>query len=290
MTIENKDKWKRVKYTTLLLGVSMVICFSTYIFIIYQDLQKPGVVVLLFHEIIGNDQKWSNKYQHRLSDFAGQLDYLVQEGYTTILPSELSQLKAYKGHQKIIILTFDDGTRSHYNKVYPLLRERKLKGVFFVIAENINKKYGLSDSQLVEMSNNGMEIGSHSYSHPFLDELGKEDLYFQLQESRKILSYIIGKEVTSFAPPGGWYNDSVVKAAKDIGYTAFFTCEIGVNDITQPIYEYKRIEVTGDMTLDEFKELLTTSHIVDYKIIQSIKFLAHRLVGSDLYLKLSEAL
>ena len=127
MAIENKSKWKRARCAIALISILMVIC-SAYVYIIYQDLQKPGVVVLLFHEIIGNDQKWSNKYQHRLSDFEEQLDYLVQEGYTTILPSEISRFKACGASKKIIMLSFDDGTPSHYNIVYPLLRERHYKG------------------------------------------------------------------------------------------------------------------------------------------------------------------
>lgn len=285
MAIENKCKWKRARYTIALISIPMVIC-SAYVFIIYQDLQKPGVVVLLFHEIIGNDQKLSNNYQHRFSDFEKQLDYLMQEGYTTILPSEISRFKACGAGNKIIMLSFDDGTPSHYNVVYPMLRKRHYKGVFFVIAENLGERYGLSESQLVEMSNNGMEIGSHSFSHPFLDELGEKEVFLELNQSKRKLSESIGKDVTSFAPPGGWYNDLVIKIAKNVGYTSFFSCNIGTNDISQSIYVYNRIEVSGDMSLDEFKRLLTPSQILSDKLKQSMKFFVHRVLGSNNYKKL----
>lgn len=287
MTIKNK--WKKIRYATMLIGVFVAFC-SVYTVVVYQDLQRPGVIVLLYHEIIGHDQKWLNKYQHRLSDFEEQLDYLAHEGYTTVLPSEISRVKTHGTDKKIIILSFDDGTPSHYSIAYPSLRRRSYKGIFFVIAGNVNKKYGLSASQLIEMSSNGMEIGSHSYDHLFLDELNEEQMYFQLVESRQMLSGLIGKNVISFAPPGGWYSDLALTLSKAAGYGAFFSCEIGVNDITQPTYVYKRIEVLGDMPFDEFKRLLIPSRIVDYKILQSIKFMVRRVLGSHNYTKLSELL
>jgi len=255
---------------------------------VYQGLQKPGIVVLLFHQVIDNEQEWSNKYQHRVSDFVKQLDYLSSEGYTTILPSDIHKLAELSNEDRIIILTFDDGTPGHYDIVYPLLRQRNFRGVFFVIASNLDKPYGLSEKQLLEMSQNGMEIGSHSCSHPFLDEMDEDRVYHELFDSKRILSEAIKEEVTSFAPPGGWYNSHVVQIAKDVGYTSFFSCGIGVNDITEPVYIYHRIEVLGDMSLDEFKRLLTPSEILGYKLKQNIKFVIHKLLGSTYYNLLSE--
>lgn len=269
----------------VMVGIPLFI-LSGYVLIIYQDLHRNGIVVLLYHQVIDNEKEWSNKYEHRISDFIQQLDYLSKQGYRTVIPSEIHRFAEISNDEKVIILTFDDGTPDHHEIVYPLLMQRNMKGVFFVIAGNLDKRYGLSASQLMEMSQNGMEIGSHSFSHPFLDEMTEEEIFYELDKSKRVLTGTIGKEVSSFAPPGGWYNDLVVQVAQNVGYTAFFSCEIGVNDLEQPAYIFKRIEVLGDMSLDEFKKLLSPPEILGYKIKQSVKFFVHRMLGSENYKKL----
>lgn len=282
--------YRKIKLLLLVMVGIPLFILSGYVLIIYQDLHRPGIVVLLYHQVIENEKEWSNKYRHRVSDFIQQLDYLSQQGYRTVIPSETHRFAEICNDEKIIILTFDDGTPDHYEIVYPLLMQRKMKGVFFVIAGNLDKRYGLSASQLMEMSQNGMEIGSHSFSHPFLDEMTEEEIFIELETSKQVLSDAIGAEVTSFAPPGGWYNDLVEQIAKNVGYTAFFSCDIGVNDITQPIYIYKRIEVLGNISRDEFIRLLSPPQVLGYKLRQSIKFFIHRLLGTSNYGKLAEIL
>ena len=67
-----------------------------------------------------------------LSDFEGQLDYL-EKNYTLVKPSDvIATLKELKPlPERAVLLTFDDGYKDHYLHVYPVLRERKLSGVFF---------------------------------------------------------------------------------------------------------------------------------------------------------------
>jgi len=284
--IDSKNHIRKIVLVALvLLGIPLVV-FSVHVLRAYQELQKPGFVVLLFHEIIDHDEEWTNKYQHRLGDFKEQLDYLRKEGYTTILPSEIHKISGKGNDEKIVMLTFDDGTPDHYEIVFPMLMQRNMMGVFFVISGNLGKRYGLSAGQLKEMSQNGMEIGSHSLSHPFLDEMAEERVFLELDTSKRVLSDAIGSEVTSFAPPGGWYNDLVVQVAQDVGYTAFFSSEIGVNELEHTAYIFRRIEVLGTISLNEFKKLLTPHEILDYKIKQSIKFFVHQILGSDNYKRL----
>lgn len=277
-----------VQYTVLILAISIGGA-TAYVFAVYLDLKKPGVIVLLFHEIIEIEQEWTNKYQHRLVDFEEQLEYLRREGYRTILPSEIIEEATYGSDEKLIMLTFDDGTPGHYNIVYPLLKEKGFGGVFFVIAGNVGKRYSLSENMLLEMSQNGMEIGSHSYSHPFLDELVENEVFEELHSSKKLLENAINGKVISFAPPGGWYTERDVQIVKKAGYKAFFSCEIGVNDISEPPFIYKRIEVLGDMSMNDFERLLLPEKALVYKLEQLIKFAVHRLIGSNQYKMLSEA-
>lgn len=268
--------------------VILLFCFSAaFVAQQYAELREPGVIVLLYHRI---EPEGEGKYILKVSEFEKQLNYLHNQGYKTILPKEIVESGLRQNPPKTIILSFDDGTPDHYKIVYPLLKQFGYGGVFFIITKYINSPGSLAAKQIVEMAQNNMEIGSHSYSHPFLDEFDFKEINYELNKSKDDLEKICGKKVIAFSPPGGWFNDDVVKVAKDVGYKFLFSCEIGTNDLQKRPFVYKRIEVTGDMSIDEFKCLLDPPQILSYKIMQSLKFFLHYLIGSNNYKKLASTL
>lgn len=254
----------------------------------YKDLSKPGIIVLLYHRIIDKNDIGS-KYVLSLSRFEQQLDLLTAEGYTTVLPKEIIDGQGADRVLKKIILSFDDGTSDHYSLVYPMLKRKRMSGIFFIVTKCIGKSDAMTEDQILELAQNGMEIGSHSRTHQLLDQMDERAIYYELSESKKILESIIGNRVISFAPPDGWFDDRTVLISNKMGYKAFFGCEIGTNDLAKQPYVLKRIEVLGNMTLEEFKDLLNPPKILPYKITQSLKFFAHGLLGSKNYERFSSS-
>ena len=251
----------------------------------YTELSQPGVVILLYHKI--KPQGGSDKYTVTLENFEKQLNHLYSEGYRTILPKEIIENDIKYNLEKTIILSFDDGTEDHFNIVYPILKNFHFKGIFFVIAKSVDFSGRLKSDQIRDMSENGMEIGSHSYSHPLLDSLNADVVYDELKRSKDQLQKICGCNVYSLAPPGGWFNNETLKIGKSVGYNSIFGCEIGTNDLRKKNYVYKRIEVLSDMQLDDFQQLLTPRKVLRYKVMQTLKFYMHSLLGSKNYEKLS---
>jgi peptidoglycan/xylan/chitin deacetylase (PgdA/CDA1 family) len=280
---------RRLRNTGIILSIIILWSASTSVLVQYHELKQPGIVVLLYHRITREENE-TNKYILSVQKFQQQLDYLKNEGYKTILPSEIAGSRKEGITNHLIILSFDDGTSDHYSVVYPMLEKNKQKGVFFIVSKYVNASGGLTAEQIKEMSENGMEIGSHSYSHPFLDQLNYEKIYYELKLSKEQLEKISGGRVYSFAPPGGWFNGDVVKAARDVGYQQFFGCEIGTNDLSKIPFIYKRIEVLGNMSFEEFQQLLDPPQILIYKVVQSMKYLLHDIFGSRRYEKLSTLL
>lgn len=276
-------KRRVVVLVILLLSISIAFVAQQY-----SELRQPGLIVLLYHKVEQRDG--GDKYTLRLSRFEEQIAYLRNQGYKTVLPREIVKSKFQHNPSKTIILSFDDGTVDHYNTVYPMLKKYGFKGIFFVISKYVGSPGSLNKKQIVEMAQNDMEIGSHSYSHPFLDEFDFKEINYELNKSKDDLEKICGKKVIAFAPPGGWFNDDVVKVAKDVGYTFLFSCEIGTNDLRTPPFVYKRIEVTGDMSINQFKRLLDPPQILSYKAMQSLKFFLRYLIGSNNYKKLASTL
>src|SRR5436305_5364614 len=78
----------------------------------------------------------------------------------------------------------------------------------------------LTGKQIAEISNSGIECGAHTHSHPKLDMLpltiaGKEILH-----SKDLLEQHLGREVTSFAYPHGYYTAGVRRLVKEAGFTS----------------------------------------------------------------------
>lgn len=79
----------------------------------------------------------------------------------------------------------------------------------------------ISWSQLRSMSDEGLDIGSHSISHPILTKLNYENLLTELAESRNQIESKINRPVVSFCYPNGResdYNFDIQKAIDECGY------------------------------------------------------------------------
>lgn len=64
----------------------------------------------------------------------------------------------------------------------------------------------------------GHEIGSHGYSHKEHGKFGYDVNYDEINKTHKIIKQILNIDMTLFAPPGGSYNSSTVRAATNLGY------------------------------------------------------------------------
>jgi peptidoglycan/xylan/chitin deacetylase (PgdA/CDA1 family) len=139
-----------------------------------------------------------------------------------------------------VILTFDDGIENHF-LVSRVLDKLGIKGVFFINPFYLNKDGFIKKEQILEMVNNGHEIGSHSFTHVNLKKLDKKSLYDELKKSKNLIENIIQQDVISFAPPYGFYNEIVISISKKVGYKYFCTTEWGLNDTLKEFLICKRM-------------------------------------------------
>jgi len=100
--------------------------------------------------------------------------------------------------------------------------------------------------QIQEVSQNGIDIGSHSDSHLVLNTLSSDEQRKEMVVSKSIIENKIGKAVRTFAYPVGGYqhfSPHSMKLVSECGYDAAFSFNTGINDInTLTAYDIKRIE------------------------------------------------
>jgi peptidoglycan/xylan/chitin deacetylase (PgdA/CDA1 family) len=106
----------------------------------------------------------------------------------------------------------------------------------------------LTWNQAREMVAAGMEIGSHTVTHPILPRLPVDQVARELQQSRGRLEEVLGREVTSFCYPNGDYNTRVRDEAARAGYRVAVTTEAGLNDRSSDPLALRRIHTDHDLT------------------------------------------
>jgi peptidoglycan/xylan/chitin deacetylase (PgdA/CDA1 family) len=154
----------------------------------------------------------------------------LQRGSYRFLTAE--QLLAEGGAQpRTAVVTFDDGWRNWLTGALPVLTRLDVKATFYVCPG----LFGLSHPELDgaqsalldeegtrELAAAGMELGSHSLTHPDLRKLEDEPLAFELAESKAAVERITGRPCRTFAYPYGLYDERVVKAVAVAGYELAF--------------------------------------------------------------------
>jgi peptidoglycan/xylan/chitin deacetylase (PgdA/CDA1 family) len=120
--------------------------------------------------------------------------------FTKIMPLSLLPSRG------CISVAFDDGFENTYLYAYPILHSKGIPASFYVITgwvntENTYGKY-MTVSELLDLQNNGNEIGSHTVDHANMDSLDAATLDYEFSTSKATLQGW-GLNVVGFAYPNG---------------------------------------------------------------------------------------
>ncbi|MDX2160188.1 MAG: polysaccharide deacetylase family protein [bacterium] len=146
--------------------------------------------------------------------FQQHIEYLFYQGYTPISLYDLDAalLTGAPLPAEPVILTFDGGTRDHYQTVFPVLLERGFAGAFFVPTgpPDAADPESMSWEQIVEMSAAGMAMESQTKTMPDLRERAYDFLVYELLGSFESLNAYTGRQARMFAYPMGLYDEQVL--------------------------------------------------------------------------------
>jgi peptidoglycan/xylan/chitin deacetylase (PgdA/CDA1 family) len=251
-----------------------------------------GVPVLMYHALedhshpAGAVDSGEQLYVLDVDAFKEQMEYLQQNNYKTFLMQDA--LVADPLPQKSVVITFDDGHASNFTIALPLLERYGFVAEFFITTGFLGRKNYLTEEQLCLLSRAGMKIGSHGVSHTFFNEMTSEFVDFEFEQSKTRIETITGARVNSFSAPGGRINKKIIEAGKKIGYTFFFSSEVGRLDIknVQPLVPRVAIKNTTD--IETFADIVEGNSaffvisIAKQRFLQSLKIV----IGNRLYLKL----
>jgi peptidoglycan/xylan/chitin deacetylase (PgdA/CDA1 family) len=154
---------------------------------------------------------------------------LQRRGYGFVTASELPAEE--RPPDRTAALTFDDGWHNWLTVALPVLEQLGVRATFFICPGLWNRRQPdvageagrlLDEDGARALHDAGMELGSHSLSHPDLRGLSDTALARELGESKAAVEALTGEPCTTLAYPYGLADERVERAAADAGYDLAF--------------------------------------------------------------------
>ena len=173
--------------------------------------------------------------------FERQLEWLAEECEVIPIRSMLDAVAGGEEDRPAVAITFDDGYRDNHEFALPLLKKYGLPATFYVTVGLLDGDPAVHErfqqlrdvpaaeirplewAQARELVAEGMEIGAHTYSHPNLIRLGRDELRRELGDARATLEERLGAPVDQlaypFGKPGRQFDETTVEVARESGYS-----------------------------------------------------------------------
>jgi len=226
--------------------------------------KKSYLPVLMYHRIV-KSKKETGKHNIYVTEkrFRKQMIWLKKKQLSTITFREIAENPAISFENKII-LTFDDGYVDNYSLLFPILKEFGFTAVVFLVTQQKNNSWGvkegepsidlLTNGQILEMDQYGIEFGSHTQNHVNLHLCDKNTLHQEIAGSRKEIEALLNKKVVSFCYPFGGVNEDIKRIVKEAGYTFGISTNTGPLNFYDDLFQIRRIEVSCRTLLYRFKK------------------------------------
>jgi peptidoglycan/xylan/chitin deacetylase (PgdA/CDA1 family) len=242
------------------------------VYLMYHELELPG-------RPLCQSEPGYVRYILSQTSFQSQLNWLQQNGWRGLCVSEALTYPAGNS----VAITFDDGSETDLITAAPLLRERGFNATFYVTTGFLGKPGYLSPAQLRELSAQGFEIGCHSMTHAYLDDLGQSDLRREITEAGKILDDLIGKRVEHFSCPGGRYSAKAMTTAREAGYRSFATSHAHHNSPSTDQLQLGRVAIMRDFHSDYFAKICTGEVLWKIRLVELTRDAARNTLGNKNY-------
>ncbi len=134
------------------------------------------------------------------------------------------------------------------DRILETLEKNEVKITFFIVGEWA-EKYPEAVKKIYEA---GHEIGTHSNTHPHVEQLSAEKNLEEIKLGVEKLQKITGEKTRLYRTPYGEYNDTVINTARENGY---YTIQWNIDTL-----DYKGL--TGDEMWGRIKEKLQKGSII----------------------------
>ncbi|MCG2586077.1 poly-beta-1,6-N-acetyl-D-glucosamine N-deacetylase PgaB [Massilia sp. TS11] len=250
----------------------------------------PTYQVLSYHDVVASRAPNARPEDVDAAQLAAHFKWLRENGYHVISVQQLLDARAGKASlpEKAIMLTFDDGYKSFYEVVFPLLKFYGYPATLAVIGNWLDTPAGrdniLTPAQLRELADSGLiEIGSHSYDlhkgvlgnpqgnempaaitriyDPVAARYENDHDYVariegDLDKNNRLIARLTGKRARVMVWPYGRYNGTAQQIARRLGLEVMMGLDDGGNDLGAGLQDIHRFFLVDNPTPAELNFMI----------------------------------
>jgi peptidoglycan/xylan/chitin deacetylase (PgdA/CDA1 family) len=225
-------------------------------------LNRKRVTILCYHSVTEHREPGRHdphKQHIPLRLFLEHLDHL-QSNYRVISLSDF--LRAKRETCRLpdfsVVLTFDDGFQDFFSVAAGQLARRKMPATVFVITDRgygylpPNGESFLSWQEVQELAASGIQVGSHTCSHPLLLEVPSDEARRELADSRIAILDHTSEEDISLSYPYGQTSGPISNLAQSLGYSCGIAGTLGPNRSDADLFALSRTVIASDDDIATF--------------------------------------
>jgi peptidoglycan/xylan/chitin deacetylase (PgdA/CDA1 family) len=228
--------------------------------------------VLAYHRIADDGPPALARYRVGAAAFATQMAWLRRHGYHAIVADELAWFLQHQ-HPFVgrpVMITFDDGYQDFAERAWPLLRRHDFRAEVFVVTDLVggraewDRAFGepaplMDATTIAGLARQGARFGSHLATHRGADGLPTRELAEELLRSHHAIAQWTGLPPCALAAPFGLTDERLRGLAAQCGYGVVFTTDCATATLADNPLHLPRLEVRGDMALDNFAGMMEAS-------------------------------
>jgi len=228
-----------------------------------------NIPILLYHSVSSQSTDLYRPWAVSPDRFDKHMAYLSNSGFqplavkdilNTIKSGSLGTLKRPVG------ITFDDGLADFFDGAYPILKKYRFPATLYIatgyVGETSRWLADLGEQNRPMMSwdqitsLDGIEIGSHTHSHPQLDIVPENQARDEILQSKKMLENHLNRSIDTFAFPHGYHTRKLLKIVKSAGYNSACIVDHRMANAEDDVLSLPRIIVTADVSTTTLAEYL----------------------------------
>ena len=187
--------------------------------------------------------------------FKFQMWALKVLGYKAL---SLKKLKPYLDGEKsgkVVGITFDDGYQNNLVNAAPILVKYDFSATCYIVSKSIGSSNTwdrdkgitqrplMTESEIHEWINLGMDIGAHTKSHLDLTSITPEEAQIEIEGCKLELEKTFNVSIADFCYPFGRFNELISVMVKNAGYLSATTMIRGRTDTNSNRFMLPRIPI-----------------------------------------------
>ncbi len=218
------------------------------------------IPVLLYHAVTDTPPRDQPSFTVSPARFGEHVTAMLASGRTPLTVDELGA--GLRGERPLsgpsFAVTFDDGFCDTVAAT-TLLAEHGISSTVFITTGRMDgDRPELPAGAVAALAQNPrVELGAHTVSHPYLDELELPEIAIELAESRRALERHAGREIRSFAYPHGAYSREVRAGVAAAGFRSAAAVKNALSHRADDPLAIARLTIMHDTSTDALAELLS---------------------------------